>query len=1277
MNPSLKAFCETGESKHLENISGDTRALLLRETLALLQERRGNRHLQKKVVRFYGLDDCGAVLSREATTLDQAMSREAEFTVALTGAASGSLLIGIRKVNKGAILKLQGTVYPSRRALDELRGHPGVWSAFLSRLSTTKGFSKKTVEERGKWLEVNEDSLSNGSLCDAGAMLKVIQPGGMINNMIVDKLEEMMGLDFMDEKEFESFFPVKGGGWRGKHTLVLFRKYWRILTSHKTRESFIGRSIRLPVTSSDTHFLVLPDIASGYVKRTKTGRETVGVCEKPDTRGLPINKWQRVATSEVGIVTERCPVAAAGDEPVARKMRGLSPGAYKSFIQKIIRFRPMRVLFPECLPGPREMSAEICLAGLIRQLCREPGSFVPDIQRFVTGAEAGLKRTGVSAMEDSWAPPDGLVSCLAAALLAQRVQSWEPGNAVVEKAIHTAIQALRSNKYWAWASSRGAKLPPCLVAEGARELVLASALLDELKAFKSDLDFVRDIAAGAMEVEGFQQRPELMSMEHCVDQHWAPDFAYFFDPYVVDEVCERTSGDVFGQLFSAVWNESSGVNPRKQRFNEGLFRKSGFVQVARNAQKLYLISKQGVIRERSEACGEEYEIRFDLPSGWLSSLVGCLEIRNRVVTLGADDPRELTVIRKPSRNNPNSEPLPDEEKGKIKREAVRQLRNGVRLNAASPPVPVLKGAKVYLTDAGYEVSTKDGRVKWEQLRRDVALRFPPLEPLDGTSLACLLTSRGDGVTTGADELLEEALGDLSGPVLNRTLHFMSGFSKRVEMNRVGRSGAGTVHSVLKEDVTVYQFLLFLSGLYPSALRPRPGGPGKFDVPSPPLLWHIRDKMRNFYSKLQEEVGHWDEIGDEERVPKRHQIDALNLMKDNCASGNPGSFLWMTVGSGKTMVVLMYVQWLIRTRRMPPYFVYTLPKSALASVIEEIKMFGLRIRLIIPLKSRTSANYGAGVEVVLGRQARPEPYTVTLVTVDTHLRMCVDALVTVAPRALLVFDEVHKSLNDSQRTSAALNLASLSRDFVAFTGTPVVDSKAYKLIAWLQKIVPFEVNRSNYLVAANAMISKQVKTNVKTRYEDHLAMLPPRGRARYERLVPPSFGGTNTNPVFSDWRMASEICYEAATRRMVELACSLHSDKGRRVCLVAKDMRHQEVMVDLLGQHGYDLSRVFVLTNETGAHLTPGDKSSPYVFAVVPITRPEGYTLTLMNAMVTSVYPSNLATRTQIEGRINRLGQTSESVEYHTVHVGILTRIMNSHRDARSLVTALEEISRSA
>jgi hypothetical protein len=59
-------------------------------------------------------------------------------------------------------------------------------------------------------------------------------------------------------------------------------------------------------------------------------------------------------------------------------------------------------------------------------------------------------------------------------------------------------------------------------------------------------------------------------------------------------------------------------------------------------------------------------------------------------------------------------------------------------------------------------------------------------------------------------------------------------------------------------------------------------------------------------------------------------------------------------------------------------------------------------------------------------------------------------------------------------------------------------------------------------------------------------------------------------------------------------------------------------------------------------------------------------------MITSVYPSNNATREQLAGRINRIDQTTEPLLYKTVHIGILTTIMKNHNNAKSLSVALQK-----
>lgn len=108
-----------------------------------------------------------------------------------------------------------------------------------------------------------------------------------------------------------------------------------------------------------------------------------------------------------------------------------------------------------------------------------------------------------------------------------------------------------------------------------------------------------------------------------------------------------------------------------------------------------------------------------------------------------------------------------------------------------------------------------------------------------------------------------------------------------------------------------------------------------------------------------------------------------------------------------------------------------------------------------------------------------------------------------------------------------------------------------MITWLEQIVPFEVNKKNFWVAANNMIAKKITTGIPTESEDIVAPFNENEQRKYQKFVPPAMGGTNTNPSSRDWINASDICYEACNRKMVSLTKSM-LNKGRGVMIVAKD-----------------------------------------------------------------------------------------------------------------------------
>jgi len=128
-------------------------------------------------------------------------------------------------------------------------------------------------------------------------------------------------------------------------------------------------------------------------------------------------------------------------------------------------------------------------------------------------------------------------------------------------------------------------------------------------------------------------------------------------------------------------------------------------------------------------------------------------------------------------------------------------------------------------------------------------------------------------------------------------------------------------------------------------------------------------------------------------------------------------------------------------------------------------------------------------------------------------------------------------------------------------------------------------------------------------------------------------------------------------------------------LVAKDSKHQEELYQaLLSRKVVPKEDVYLLGSGDSIFLTDAaveeGKIHGYQVVIVPQRKAEGYTLTYLSAMVTSVYPSNNATRTQLRGRINRISQKRDTIIYRTVHAGLLTNLMESHNSAKNLAIAL-------
>ena len=131
-----------------------------------------------------------------------------------------------------------------------------------------------------------------------------------------------------------------------------------------------------------------------------------------------------------------------------------------------------------------------------------------------------------------------------------------------------------------------------------------------------------------------------------------------------------------------------------------------------------------------------------------------------------------------------------------------------------------------------------------------------------------------------------------------------------------------------------------------------------------------------------------------------------------------------------------------------------------------------------------------------------------------------------------------------------------------------------------------------------------------------------------------------------------------------------------VFVVARNNEHLKKIVNAFVRNGIKLKDIFEISS--GNSIVLSDKTveeggHDYKIVITTMYHTAGYTLTRLKSMVTSVYPSNNASREQIEGRVARIGQTSKNIPIVTVHTGILTHIMLRHKDAMNLSAVLKKL----
>ena len=190
--------------------------------------------------------------------------------------------------------------------------------------------------------------------------------------------------------------------------------------------------------------------------------------------------------------------------------------------------------------------------------------------------------------------------------------------------------------------------------------------------------------------------------------------------------------------------------------------------------------------------------------------------------------------------------------------------------------------------------------------------------------------------------------------------------------------------------------------------------------------------------------------------------------------------------------------------------------------------------------------------------------------------------------------------------------------------------------------------------------------------------------RYVKLVPQRLGGENVRATPREYREAVFLCYDEVDLFMVRDALAFLVCGAPCIFMIARDQRHQKRLEQLLlaratrlGQKLDESDICMIGITVKRLHLTDAAVAAgsvpDYKIVITTVNKNAGYSVTRSHVMLTSVYPSNLAKRRQLEGSEIRRGQASPIVQFRVYHTGLLSRILARHDTAESLEAALRQL----
>ena len=954
-----------------------------------------------------------------------------------------------------------------------------------------------------------------------------------------------------------------------------------------------------------------------------------------------------------------------------------------SLLQKIIRRKPFRLTHPDV---QMYFDSEFVIRNIVQKLLdmRQAGIFLPDRGIYVSAKQHFLKRLMIIMAEDSEYNDTEISKLAIAALLCECCPIWNPSNKVCQDWEDIAVYLWKSDKTSVYNTKMGFNMGPTTF-HNFKPSHLACMIHEELGGMVGDRGMLRWLRNSPRNtvIASVNRTTHVDSLDIYCDQHVTGNVVYLWNAREKNNTPSAPYSKELHKAFQLV----TGWNTRRKPLPDVY---SAHQQAIIIAMKEASRQVRGILSPFPSGIVVNYA--WEMPLGTLAGMIAPVEVKHgrkyMFVTVDPNNLDHFVVIPKPSRSSALKD-ISQREQAIARTQAKKIFKKGVKLSHS--PHKSFNGLIAHYQNKTWTVNN----IRWEEARN---VSFSVQNTLSDNELEL------------NGNLQWEMPPEFSKDVIQWVAGKLTGFEHTVVMPRVSRMGSGTKESLTGLEGRAYSLMRIISQKFPDAIWPIAGF--RFHTKCIPLRHAIRDRLIANITNVCTLP-----LLQTTRTLRPVQQEALDgmLKADKQSMGN---FLWMRVGAGKSLTVLSFLDQTRKTNKC----IWCLPMTAIKSVIHEIKHVGWSVRVLASSKGRLShyASFTSESERTLDKMLLPG--VITIIEHD-DVRNLVDDLAKQMTETAFIYDEVHKAMaSQTQRTGAALRLASVAKQMVVLTGTPIVNSRAITLIKWLRFCVPFQVHSRNFWVAANAMIARLTSTKVKTRHCEVSVPIPEDKKQLLFSHLPERHGGNARKP---NWEVAYSVSMSIVDDFLVQKTVEIvYSPRGeapegcpdkdttehawatsatralapseelfrhlpQRVFLIAATQKHANKLAKMLLDLQVPAKDINIIGNAKCSEETPQGvltfSSVCYTpemhhqgykmpkICIAPISKCEGYSLTWFTCMLSGVYPSNQAKRTQMDGRINRADCERMHRTYITAMAGLTETMFKYQRNAKNLEKALANI----